>query len=93
MTRMMNQNQQQFAHESNSRLFIGNSEIKIIPSEFLISVDYQRKLEMERVMHIVDNFDINKVNIPKVSLRGNNSNFAHPKHAKSQLYQGFQHRK
>lgn len=53
----------------SSGIFIGNSELKVLPREFLLSVIYQRRINWDHVMSIVEHFDINKVNMPKISLR------------------------
>lgn len=47
----------------------GEMDIKKIPSELLLTVKYQRPIDMERVLDIVENFDYNKVDIVKVSDR------------------------
>ena len=43
------------------------ADVRELPIEHLITVDYQRPVDRERVQHIVDNFDPHKVNIIKVS--------------------------
>lgn len=51
-------------------VFLGDAEFKALPSERLLSsIDYQRDIEDDRVMDIAHNFDINKANPPKISLR------------------------
>lgn len=48
----------------------GNSEVKKLPAEKLVTVDYQRPINKARVKEIVERFDPDKVNIIKVSARG-----------------------
>lgn len=51
-------------------IFLGDSEFKSVPSErILSSVNFQRDIDMERVMEIAEEFDENRANPPKISLR------------------------
>lgn len=51
-------------------VFFGDSEFKTVPSERLLSsIHFQRDIDMERVLEIASDYDENKANPPKISLR------------------------